>query len=512
MNARKTADGIDLLRHHGVLPSGSACGELASRPRPGDDLLAFLLRAWTRSLEHSPTHQQRRTAARVLTWLKEQAASGAELSWGLPGQRGRRVRDYVGERLIWWPRGMPQGEWVGVVSSRLGRFLDERREWFSGLRQTCKRLDPDHMMLATVEKTSTCPFLERCSQLFQIPLLRFELPRSRRIPAGWFPPRQHAQSRAPASAAFTWPAVVSPRLDHGPGCEAPARDTLLVAASDRLCVLRMRSGGNIERLVRRRIEGEPGGREPVISLLIGAELVPERLARTLPGTTWLEVEGERPRGTTCVPLGTRGQPARILAPSEVVADDHLIHCTRHAAGPWPDELVDDYHDALILGRDDADHGALATLARVVRGRKLLASSQAIRGGTPVVCFTAVDLLQLGTLHAFRAHRGRWDFEPYGICIERRWLETRGTRRVRYGDASLWDQLAPSERPFFQKRRGGAGGQLDWTVEREWRHVGDIDLTDLPPDAAVLFVPTMEEARQLNQLSCWPIVSLEDARE
>lgn len=423
------------------------------------------------------------------------------------------MRSWIGERLVWWPRGLPQGKWIGVASSRLGRYLDQRRDWFAALRQTCACLDPEQTVLVGVDKTSTCPFLERCSQLFRIPLLRFELPRSRQQPVGrWFPPPRHTLPPECVSAELVWPAIVSPSLNEVPArgtpARTPARDGLMVAVSDHIIVLSVRSGGNVEQVVRRRLEEEDGRSQRGISLLIGPKLTPVDLAKTLPEAAWLEMESRPEPEKTVVPITVGNEFTRSGTLNQFTGEGYLIHCTRHAAGPWPNQSMADYRDALILGRDDADHSALATLARIVAQRRLVGSCRAIRGGTPVVCFTAVDLRQLKDLHAFRAHRGRWDFEPYGLCIKQGWLEQRGARRVRYGDPSLWDQLADSERPFFQRRRAGRRGQFDWTVEREWRHMGDIDLTELPSDAAMLFVPTADAARHLSPLSDWPVMVLE----
>jgi hypothetical protein len=86
---------------------------------------------------------------------------------------------------------------------------------------------------------------------------------------------------------------------------------------------------------------------------------------------------------------------------------------------------------------------------------------------------------------------------------------RGARPVQYGDDSLWDALPAADRPFFQMdaSRTAGGKRIDWTVEQEWRHVGDVELGDLPADAALLFVPSEAEARQLAAASPWPIVVL-----
>ena len=87
---------------------------------------------------------------------------------------------------------------------------------------------------------------------------------------------------------------------------------------------------------------------------------------------------------------------RILTVDEIPLADYLTHCTRGADGPWPDQDRAEYLDSLILGRPDAAHSALAALTRIVQQRRLLATGRAIRGGTPVVCFTAVGIAELGT--------------------------------------------------------------------------------------------------------------------
>ena len=175
--------------------------------------------------------------------------------------------------------------------------------------------------------------------------------------------------------------------------------------------------------------------------------------------------------------------------------------------PGPIKIVLAIWTACFSVSLDATHSALATLARIVRQRRLLATGRAIRGGTPVVCFTAVEIAAIRQLRTFRVHRTRWDFEPYGIGIAKEWLIDRGTRPVLYGDETLWKQLAETQRPFFQRRCSGRSSAIDWSVEREWRHVGTVELADLPPDAAFVFVPSRDEAEQISALSHWPVVVL-----
>jgi hypothetical protein len=38
-------------------------------------------------------------------------------------------------------------------------------------------------------------------------------------------------------------------------------------------------------------------------------------------------------------------------------------------------------------------------------------------------------------------------------------------------------------------------------------VGDVDLSDLPPDEGLVFVKTTDEARAIAQVSPWPVTAL-----
>jgi hypothetical protein len=49
--------------------------------------------------------------------------------------------------------------------------------------------------------------------------------------------------------------------------------------------------------------------------------------------------------------------------------------------------------------------------------------------------------------------------------------------------------------------------MDWSIEREWRYLGELDLRGLPGEAAFLFVPTRAEAESLAAVSPWPIAVL-----
>ena len=137
---------------------------------------------------------------------------------------------------------------------------------------------------------------------------------------------------------------------------------------------------------------------------------------------------------------------------------------------------------------------------------LLASSRLIRNGYQVVCFTSLNLFQALGSRVYRTHLRRWDFEPYGICIARCCLEQRGARPVVYGDDETWQQLADNEQPCFQWIGSTTGA--DWRGESEWRHVGDLDLRQLSPRQAFVFVPSADAKQSLASISRWPIIDVD----
>ena len=61
----------------------------------------------------------------------------------------------------------------------------------------------------------------------------------------------------------------------------PARDAMVVAASDRIIACRVRRGGNISRLLERRLSETSPAPDPRVALLVGEGFVAHRVARDL---------------------------------------------------------------------------------------------------------------------------------------------------------------------------------------------------------------------------------------
>jgi hypothetical protein len=365
---------------------------------------------------------------------------------------------------------------VAVVMSRLRRLVVPGEPWLSGLRGTLRKIAVEQSNLIVADGTAGTDFVRH------------------------FALRLNVDCR-----------VINVSNDgHSSGDEIPLRDRALINAADLVYVLQLRLEGNLHRLLKERIEQHRGG----VVLVDLPGLQPDSVKGEL---LKAGVEFWRPTAEECRPIDSVSSPdeerdndCHSIQPRvyEIVPFpcaevwEFLAHTTRSRPGPWPDESFEQYADSLAESRPDVDHSTLSTLRRIVVQKRLIPSGKTIRGGCPTVSFTACPLENLPALHRYRTHRVRWDFEPYGLCIRRSWLESRGVRPVRYGDEALWQSLTEDERPFFQLAVGESG--IDWTIEQEWRAVGDISLRDLTSDDVILFVPDFESAKSLASVTNWPI--------
>ena len=374
---------------------------------------------------------------------------------------------------------------VAIVMSRLPRRIPPDAVWLRGLRAALRRVCGCGATLLIGDGTAGCDFLRRGAERLGI------------------------VHKFVATDVTGW---------IGDSRGLPSADRTLLDAAEMVLTLGVRAGGNLHQLLAERL-----AQQRSVELVDLPELQPASVRDgllPLGASLWRpDPDSELPlKGPSAVVDTTRvnngDEPSRSVC--EIVPfpsrEDWtlLTHTTRACPNPWPNQSLDDYRDSLLDGRPDADHSAVAALSRLIGERRLIASGRAIRGGHRVVSFTAVPLLDLPSLHRFRSHRGRWDFEPFGLCVRREWLQQRGVRPVVYGNEFAWSGLADNERPYFQLARSKSTrgkspvNEIDWTVEREWRHEGDLNLNDLPPEEALVFVPNYEAARRVVAISPWPV--------
>lgn len=445
----------------------------------------------------------------VRDWLTNRLSTGAAMTVGIPGERSK---GWLGERLAWWPAGIPSGRRMGIASSRLGRQLETHRSWFTMLRAACAKIDRDNDVVLNVAATTTSRFLERCAELFGLTLLTIHLPtRSGMSLEKWFEQITKIDAQPGAPEVYLSPPIEPDQREIEPRQpRAPLRDRTLFAASDQLLVFHVRPNGNLQNLIEARLNGD-AWEVGSTTIALGPKLVPQKIADHFLDhgavgwfvpAAWDQMDDDDEKSLR--ELSTDSTPRVIALPN----DDpwpYLTHCTRRCDGPWPAQDENEFLDDLILDRKNTDHSALAALCRIVEQKQLTAGSSANRGSHPVVSFTAASPIDLKQMRTFRPHRGRWDFEPYGICIHRDWLEKQGAKPVQYGDDELWKKLPEADRPFFQKSQSHTGTtMIDWTIEQEWRCTSDVDLSGLPHDAVFLLVPTSIDATRLAQSCPWPV--------
>ena len=513
---------VEALIVAGWLEPDVAAANVLKEPTIGDDLLPLLAEAsQLRADKRRPT-----SIVRMLDWARR---SGAKLTIGWPGCEARPLDDWIGHRLLWWPHGVPDGRKVAWVSSRLGRAIDERPDWFAVLRAAVAKLDSKHDVLLTARSTTVDRFLDRAAILFGLRRLRVHLD-ERRTLVDWLVRLRRqlwrnclardseTEIKSDCSEVFVSPAggralLPVPRSENKdgqeyPSSELPLSDRVLIAAADRVLALHVRPNGNLHQLLRARLT-DAAWPTASVWLALGESLVPADIASELQSLGavgwWLFVEH--------VSNVLEQEQAGTLETCPTSADlpwpdgEYLVHWTRRRDGPWPDQSETDFIDDLLLSRESTSHSAFSALSRIVQQRRLIASAAGIRGETAVVSFSANSLHEVAQRRTFRAHRGRWDGEAYGLCVRREWLQARGAKPVIYGDDASWLTMPDSERPFFQLRttRSQRGAKLiDWSQEAEWRVPHDLDLSESGREDVMLFVASESEAKQLVAVSPWPV--------
>lgn len=471
---------------------------------PGTDLLPSL-------------SDHRRSGQTTMRWLRDQRDRGARLLLGFREPQGRLANAWLGPRLVWYSNPTTYVhsclQQTALVSSRRGRSHETQGVWFGVIRQACGGI-ADHASLMTSQKTTAHAFIQHCCTAYGIPMVTYHFSRHRSLPA-WFQAirschrGQHEVRVSPQLGSLSQN-VESVR-------DVPIQDRLLLALAQRLIVGKLRVNGHIHRLLRARLDADRHS-AGAIQLAVGPELVPQATADALirrGATRWNAIASHRSATRQSQPCEKSDRVAgssNLAGFVEAGVDldrKFLIHSTRRCVGPWPGQTQTQFLDDLIWECADADHRALATLKRIIRQRRLIAGCSAIRASQQVVCFSHESLRRRATRRVYRRHRVRWDNQPYGLAIAAAWGRQRGIRPVVYGDESTWQQLPADTRAFFQIATTRSGPSIDWREEREWRHLGNLSLRNLPPDQAVVFVPAGPASDELLAISPWPVVALPD---
>ena len=294
---------------------------------------------------------------------------------------------------------------------------------------------------------------------------------------------------------------------------SPVHDRAAIFLANNLFVIELKKAGKIARLLTQRLECETipvgstylslpnsGPLKGVASEAIGW------LDRGVVG--WLNnCTNATPEPSTLVQKSIDTiqtyQPLLSMDILNSTAPKYLIHCTRSRSGPWPDQSLAQFHDELLHRPWRSQPTVFETLTRILEQQRLIATNTLRRGPTLSVCFSENSIHNLLAMRRFQSHLSRWDWEPYGIMIDREWLIQHGARKVSYVDASVAKNLSNEELAFCQPVSKNHGA-TNWREEIEWRVPTDLRLNAIPFSKAIVFVPTRAEARLLQRLSKWPI--------
>ncbi len=135
--------------------------------------------------------------------------------------------------------------------------------------------------------------------------------------------------------------------------------------------------------------------------------------------------------------------------------------------------------------------AMDNLTAILRDGKIHGSTRMVRGRQPVVCMFDASLDELEQI-LVRKNRRR--YEPFGLALDKRYAFTMGARPALY---MQWREaqgiLAEKERWRVVAIDLKRNPPIDWSFEREWRLLGDLEL---PTRGAVALVRTWDDADDL----------------
>jgi hypothetical protein len=97
-------------------------------------------------------------------------------------------------------------------------------------------------------------------------------------------------------------------------------------------------------------------------------------------------------------------------------------------------------------------------------------------------------------------------------VRREALKALNVQPVRYGDEAAFRALSEKEKHLFQLQR--EQGEA-WSVEKEWRVLGDVNLGRIPADDLLVVVALVDEARVIHKDFGYPVtlsgITTEDAK-
>ncbi len=414
-----------------------------------------------------------------------------------------------------------------IVGSQLGRQGQKLPQWPRLLNSTLRNIQERGASLLLAPKTTFFQPASEYAQTAGMNTLLLDPARDAEDLGAWLVRCLGDSDSSPEH--YRNRLYLSPPMCRAGNAKVPLQDRAAIVIADAVYALSIRPGGNIDKLVRKRLQDDHFESGSVFVQLESPGQTTTQTA-TQTRTDWLDLgavgwyvpstgTAEATDLSQCrafratvardcpsekQSVGTQQICARFPGSWTTGKEEdwhYLSHCTRANCGPLPDETDSRYRHRLWIDGHVGDYHPMTMLNRICCERTLKGSSRITRTDQRCVSFSAVPLPTLLNQREFHSHLGRWDWEPYGLIVRRDALEAAGARPVVYGCERDFAELDQATRPFFQPVGKKSN---DWTREREWRILGDLDLSALPPDAIRIFVRTRVQALQLSHRFPWPV--------
>jgi hypothetical protein len=253
------------------------------------------------------------------------------------------------------------------------------------------------------------------------------------------------------------------------------RDRLIIQEADVIYPISIRKGGNLDRLIR---EARRSGMEVRDAF---ATEYSEHLHRC-------KIEIDR---------------QKIDPEADRLLDEYVIHWTKAGNRAWPGETMYDYYRDIIGSASRYPRSGLDTLLRIFSEGRIRATAKHYREGVSAVAFSSLRPGEAIGLMKWRTRYREMSFEPYGVAIRKSYAETIGIRKVFYGNPDMYHYLEERDRPYFQS----VGVKGYWVPEREYRHVGDVNLSLVPEENIVVIVWKKDEMAEVKRLFGGCVISL-----
>lgn len=192
-----------------------------------------------------------------------------------------------------------------------------------------------------------------------------------------------------------------------------------------------------------------------------------------------------------LPAGNHNQWVQIFVPTDSFPFyEYLYHYTRSTYGPCPHESREHYLRCLLAGDPLVANTALDILIKIARDGVLRPHGGMIRGQVPIISWTSISPYDFERIKSWNAAVLRWTVEKCGIAVRKRVLKELGTKPVCYLHSHYYKRLPEHERYRFQKHEPP---KTHWKHEREWRLLGELNISLLSPDNAFWFVASHKDA-------------------